>query len=287
MGHAAHGRQHHVEGTEDCGEELPPTATEVVASAFVAVRVFHFAPLRHRLEPEGEGHQPVSEAEEEENARNLEIGHGNQESPWLTLAKNVILCNCMSDKPILDERIKGRQGYGLIQLIHGHGKGKTTAALGQAVRCAGAGKRVLIVYFDKGGTSHYSERCIIDQIEGIDYVATGRDRIDPVTNRFDFSITDEDRAEAAKGIEVAKAAMTSGEYDLVILDEINSTQNLGMLSVDSVLDALQSKTEMTEVILTGRNPAQEFLDAAHLVTEMQLQRHYFYSGVPAREGLDF
>lgn len=192
-----------------------------------------------------------------------------------------------SPKPILDERIKGRQGYGLIQLIHGHGKGKTTAALGQAVRCAGAGKRVLIVYFDKGGTSHYSERCIIDQIEGIDYVATGRDRIDPVTNRFDFSITDEDRTEAGKGIEVAKAAMMSGEYDLVILDEINSTQNLGMLSVESVLDALQSKGENVEVILTGRNPAQAFLDAAHLVTEMQLQRHYFYSGVPAREGLDF
>lgn len=186
-----------------------------------------------------------------------------------------------------DERIKGRQGYGLIQLIHGHGKGKTTASLGAAVRCAGAGKKVLIVYFDKGGTSHYSERAIIDQIEGIDYVATGRDRIDPVTNRFDFSITDEDREEAVKGIEIAKAAMMSGEYDLVILDEINSTQNLGMLSVESVLDALRLKAETTEVILTGRNPAQEFLDAAHLVTEAQLQRHYFYSGVPAREGLDF
>ncbi len=192
-----------------------------------------------------------------------------------------------SSKPILDERIKGRQGYGLIQLIHGHGKGKTTAALGQAVRCVGAGKKVMIVYFDKGGTSHYSERCIIDQIDGIDYVATGRDRIDPVTNRFDFSINDTDRSEAERGIDLAKKAMMSGEYDLVILDEINSTQNLGMLSADSVLDAIQSKSENVEVILTGRNPAQEFLDAAHLVTEMQLQRHYFYSGVQARAGLDF
>ncbi len=192
-----------------------------------------------------------------------------------------------SPQPILDERIKGRQGYGLIQLIHGHGKGKTTAALGQAVRCAGAGKRVMIVYFDKGGTSHYSERKIIDQIEGIEYVATGRDRIDPVTNRFDFSITDEDKREAAMGIDIAGAAMASGEYDLVILDEINSTQNLGMLSVNAVLDALNSKAETTEIILTGRNPAQEFIDAAHLVTEMTLIRHYFYSGVQAREGIDY
>lgn len=193
----------------------------------------------------------------------------------------------MTDAPKLDERIKGRKGYGLIQLIHGHGKGKTTASLGQAVRCAGAGKRALIVYFDKGGTTHYSERAIIDQIDGIDYVATGRDRIDPVTNRFDFSITKEDSLEAARGLEVAKAAMASGTYDLVVLDEINSTQNLGMLTVAAVLDALASKTDSTEVILTGRNPAQEFLDAAHLITEMRLDRHYFYSGVPARPGLDF
>ena len=127
----------------------------------------------------------------------------------------------------------------------------------------------------------------IDLIDGIDYIATGRDRIDPVTNRFDFSINDLDKSEAERGIDLAKKAMMSDEYDLVILDEINSTQNLGMLSVDSVLDALRSKGENVEVILTGRNPAQEFLDAAHLVTEMQLQRHYFYSGVPAREGLDF
>ena len=193
----------------------------------------------------------------------------------------------MSDIPKLDDRIKGRKGYGLIQLIHGHGKGKTTAALGQAIRCAGAGKRVLIVYFDKGGTTHYSERAMIDQIHAIDYVATGRDRIDPVTGRFDFSITDEDKTEAARGIACAKEGLESGVYDLVVLDEINSTQNLGMLSVKSVLDALKNKAEMTEVIMTGRNPAQEFLDAAHLITEMRLERHYFYSGVPAREGLDF
>jgi cob(I)alamin adenosyltransferase len=186
-----------------------------------------------------------------------------------------------------DDRIKGRKGYGLIQLIHGHGKGKTTAALGQAIRCAGAGKHVLIVYFDKGGTTHYSERAIIDQIDAIDYVATGRDRIDPVTGRFDFSIIDEDRSEATRGITSAKEAMSSGEYDLVVLDEINSTQNLGMLTVESVIDALSAKADTTEVIMTGRNPAPEFLALAHLLTEMRLERHYFYSGVPAREGLDY
>jgi len=68
-------------------------------------------------------------------------------------------------QPQADERILGRQGYGLIQLIHGHGKGKTTAALGQAIRCAGSGRRVAIIYFDKGGSDHYFERLMLDKID--------------------------------------------------------------------------------------------------------------------------
>lgn len=193
----------------------------------------------------------------------------------------------MSLQPVLDERIKGRQGYGLIQLIHGHGKGKTTAALGLAVRCAGAGKRVLIVYFDKGGNTHYSERLILNGIDAIDYVATGRDRIDPVTGRFDFSILDVDKIEARRGVDCVREAVTMGDYDLVVLDEINSTVDLGMVSAEEVLDVLKVKRETVEIMMTGRNPPQAFLDAAHLITEMKLERHYFYSGVGAREGLDY
>lgn len=186
-----------------------------------------------------------------------------------------------------DERIKGRQGYGLIQLIHGHGKGKTTAALGQAIRCVGAGKRAMIVYFDKGGTVHYSERAVIEKIPGLLYAATGRDRIDPQTRRFDFSITDEDRKEAARGLRIAEEAMQSSEYQLVVLDEINSTVDLGMLDESDVLRVLDDKRDDVEVILTGRNPRSALLERAHLVTEMRLERHYFYSGVHAREGLDY
>lgn len=197
----------------------------------------------------------------------------------------------MSEAPVLDERIKGREGYGLVHVIYGNGKGKTTAALGTAIRCAGSGRRVHIVYFDKGGTTHYNERAVLDQLPGITYTATGRDRIDPVTNRFDFSITDVDRAEAARGLDVARAALTGDHkgrpYDLVVLDEINSTVSLGMLAEADVLAMLAGKREDVEVILTGRNPPQSFLDAAHLVTEMKLARHYFYSGVPAREGIDY
>lgn len=192
------------------------------------------------------------------------------------------------EKPVLDFRIKGRQGFGLVQVFTGNGKGKTTASLGEAIRAAGAGKRVGIVYFDKGGTTHYSERHVLDELfKGrIDYVATGRDRIDPVTNRFDFSIQDIDRAEAKRGLDEARRMLTSG-YDVVILDEINSTTSLGMLAVDDVLAVLDVQPETVEVVLTGRNAPEAFLERAHLVTEMTLVKHYFYSGVQAREGLDY
>lgn len=186
-----------------------------------------------------------------------------------------------------DRRILGHKGYGLIQLIYGNGKGKTTAALGQSIRAAGAGKRVAMIYFDKGGENHYSERAMLDRIDNIDYWATGRDRIDPVTGRFDFSIQEIDKEEAKRGLELVKTALNSGDYDLVVLDEINSTSDLGMLDHQSVLQVLDNRPADVEIIMTGRNPHHSFFDRAHLVTEMKLEKHYFYSGVEAREGLDF
>ena len=187
----------------------------------------------------------------------------------------------------VDERIKGRTGYGLVQLIYGNGKGKTTASIGQAVRCAGSGRKVLVVFFDKGGSTHYSERAILRTIPSVHFEATGRDRIDPFSGRFDFSITEEDKAEARRGLEIVAKALQSGGYDLVILDEINSTTSLGMLTEQEVIDVIDNKLEDVEVIMTGRNPPEGFLERAHIVTEMKLERHYFYSGVPAREGLDY
>lgn len=177
------------------------------------------------------------------------------------------------------------QGYGLTQLFTGNGKGKTTAAIGEAVRAVGAGKKVGVVFFDKGGNTHYSERTMLDRV-GISYVATGRDRIDPVTNRFDFSIQQIDRDEAARGLGEVRRMFAEG-YDLVVLDEVNSTTDLKMVSVESVLSVLDEKPGDTEVVLTGRNAPDAFLDRAHLVTEMRLRKHYFYSGVKAREGIDY
>ncbi len=184
-----------------------------------------------------------------------------------------------------DDAIKGREGFGLIQLFTGNGKGKTTASIGEALRVHAVGKKVGIVFFDKGGNTHYSERKILDQL-GIYYVATGRNRIDSVTGRFDFSIQEIDKTEATRGLEEAKKLFEE-KYDLVVLDEINSTTSLGMISEQEVLKLIDAKPDQTELVLTGRNAPESFTKKAHLVTEMRLLKHYFYSGVPAREGLDF
>ncbi len=181
---------------------------------------------------------------------------------------------------------KGHEGFGLIQVITGNGKGKTTSALGTAIRAIGAGKKVGIIYFDKGGESHYSERKAMDNINRLTYVATGRDRIDPITNRFDFSITEIDKKEGSRGIEEVRK-MFAGEYDLIILDEVNSSTDLGIISEQDVLRLIEGKPSKTELILTGRNAPESFIKKAHLVSEVKLLQHYFYSGVPAREGIDY
>ena len=181
--------------------------------------------------------------------------------------------------PQADKRIIGHQGYGLVQIFTGEGKGKTTAALGEIMRACGVGRKTAIVYFDKGGT-HYSERIILERL-GIPYVATGRDRVEAETGRFDFSVTTEDQEEAKRGLQAAQDFFAQG-CEVVVLDEINSCVALEMVSVGEVLDLIQKKPEKVELILTGRHAPKALLDAAHLVSDVRMEKHYFYSGVKAR-----
>lgn len=192
-----------------------------------------------------------------------------------------------SAKPKLDERIKGHEGLGLIQLFEGHGKGKSTAALGTAIRAMGAGHNVAIVYFDKGGTHYFEREMLAKCPELIEVHGTGRDRIDPDTGRFDFEITDEDKLEGKRGLEIAEDIFARNEHQLVILDEINSSASLGIVDEKAVLELIDKKPPHVELILTGRDAPESLRECAHLITEMTLKKHYFYSGVGAREGIDF
>ena len=174
--------------------------------------------------------------------------------------------------------------WGLIQIFTGDGKGKTTAALGEVMRCVGAGKRAAVLFFDKGGR-RYSERAALDRL-GVDWWAFGRDRR-LQNGSFDFSVTDQDRTEAACGLDKLSQLLESKQYDLIVLDELNTTTSLGVLKVGQVLQTLDARSDTTELVLTGRNAPQEFLDRADLISEIQNKKHYMSSGVPARVGLDY
>lgn len=180
-----------------------------------------------------------------------------------------------------------KQHNGLIQVYTGSGKGKTTAALGLAVRAVGAGLRVAIVYFDKGG-GHYSERKVLAErfIGEIDFWVSGLDRID-LGGKFRFGVLPEDKKEADRGLDIVRHLFGKAEYDLVILDEINSTVALGMLDENDVLEVIRTKPESLELVLTGRNAPNSFREIADLVTVMDADKHYLESGIPAREGLDY
>lgn len=190
----------------------------------------------------------------------------------------------------MQERISENtpRSRGLIQVYTGNGKGKTTAALGTALRAVAEGMRVAIVHFDKGG-AHYSERSLIAaRFPEVELHATGLDRIDPVTNRFRFGVTPEDQAEAERGLALVRDLFKrSAPPDVVILDEINTTVTLGMLAEAAALEVLRDKPADTELILTGRTAPESFKEMADLVSDVNLVKHYFYRGVPARYGLDY
>lgn len=188
----------------------------------------------------------------------------------------------MTKKPLREPR------WGMIQVYTGDGKGKTTAALGLAMRAAAIGKKVAWIAFDKGGDSHYSERKLIqERIPEITFEATGLDRIDPVTGMFRFGVLPEDAEEGRRALNLAKNVLTEGGCDLLILDEVNISTRLGIVDEKCVLSLLDAKQPHIEVVLTGREAPESFLERADLVTEMNHRKHYYNQGVAAREGLDY
>jgi len=168
---------------------------------------------------------------------------------------------------------------GYVQVYTGNGKGKTTAMLGLALRAAGAGLQVYIGQFIKN--MEYSEtKAIREFLPNIKIEQYGPGFI------YKREITKEDREITAKGMEKALKALHSGEYDIIMLDEIHMAVSFGLLSVESVLEMIRQKPPQVELILTGRNAAAEIIAAADLVSEIAEIKHYYTQGVPAREGIE-
>ena len=173
-----------------------------------------------------------------------------------------------------------KEGLGLVQAYTGNGKGKTTCALGLAFRAVGCGLNVIMIQFLKpdGG---YGEHISASRMDGFEIVPMGVDHMDEkVPLEKDLELT---RAAMAKAREV----LTSGEYDLVILDEINNSLKFKHVTPQEVIDLLDSRAPHTEVVLTGRGAPQEIIDYADLVTEMRMIKHPMDRGVPARRGIEF
>lgn len=178
----------------------------------------------------------------------------------------------------------------MIQIYTGDGKGKTTAALGLAVRAAGANKKVRIVYFDKGG-DNYNERPALDVLSkefDLKYYATGLNRIGE-NNFFRFENTQADKDEAARAITLVEQIINEEKPDLIVLDELNTSLHLGLVEKEKVLDLLKKIPEEVEVVISGRYAAQELIELADLVSEIQATKHYFEGdpNMPAREGIDY
>jgi cob(I)alamin adenosyltransferase len=176
------------------------------------------------------------------------------------------------------------EGKGLLIVYTGPGKGKTTCALGTAFRAVGQGLRVLMVQFIKGSW-HYGELDAAkmlgdDKFEirpmGRGFVKIGAAETDP-----------EDIRMAEECWEAGRAAIYSGNYDLVILDEINYTISYKMLDAQKVAGALKDRPERVHVICTGRNAHPLLVEQADLVTEMKEVKHPYTKGILAQRGIDY
>ncbi len=169
---------------------------------------------------------------------------------------------------------------GLLIVYTGDGKGKTTAALGAALRAAGSGMRIRIIQFLKGSWK-YGELEALKKIPEID--------ITPMGTGFTWEkeSLEEDRELARKAWEACTAAVRSGIYRMVIFDEINYVLHYRLLDVNDVVEFLRNRPANVHIILTGRNAPERIIEIADLVTEMKEIKHPFRTGVKAQPGIEF
>ncbi|MDD5749916.1 MAG: cob(I)yrinic acid a,c-diamide adenosyltransferase [Patescibacteria group bacterium] len=174
---------------------------------------------------------------------------------------------------------------GKIQIYTGDGKGKTTASLGLAIRAIGNGLKVGIIYFDKGG-DYYGERKILGQLtnSGLQYAAFGMPRM--MGQRFRFENIPDDIEQARLALKQAADWMQQ-DFDLLILDEINTTVRTELLTTDEIINLIKQKPANLELILTGRYCPPPVMELADLITEMKPLKHYSDQGLDARQGIEY
>lgn len=174
-----------------------------------------------------------------------------------------------------------RLNEGFVQVYTGNGKGKTTAAVGLAIRAAGAGLKTYFLQLMK--EYPYSEIAVLKEFEGtIDVLQCGNDEF--VYRKEPPPVEEVEKMKTA--LEKAKQKMKCGEYDIIILDEVLVSIYFGLVQTSKIIEFIEAKPEKVELILTGRYCPAEITERADLVTDMKEIKHYFAKGVLARKGIE-
>jgi cob(I)alamin adenosyltransferase len=173
---------------------------------------------------------------------------------------------------------------GLVIVYTGKGKGKTTAALGMALRAVGHGMKVCMIQFIKGEW-YYGELTSANRLEPeFELVAAGKGFVGIIDDDHDIK---EHQASAKNALNFSRKKILQKKYDLIILDEINYAINLGLVSSLEVVNLVKQKPADLTLVLTGNHASQEIIEIADLVTEMREIKHPFQAGIRAKKGIDF
>jgi len=187
-------------------------------------------------------------------------------------------------KPIKIEKLVPKKPHGLVVVITGNGKGKTTSAMGMALRASGHGLKTCIIQFMKGDL-YTGEWDGVKRLDGlVELHATGMGFCGIQGNPYTHA---EHRASAQAAVELARAKMASGDYDIVALDEINNALQLKLVDLEQVLDLIKGKPELMHLVMTGRNAHPEVVALADTVSEVCEVKHAYQKDIEPQPGIDY
>ena len=185
---------------------------------------------------------------------------------------------------VISQIINNMGKDGLVIVYTGKGKGKTTAALGMALRAVGHDRKICMIQFIKGSW-HYGEMTSSKLLEPqFELVAVGKGFVGILDDK---SPREEHVKIAREAVQISREKIQSKKYDIIILDEINYAVNLGLVEVNDVLDLIKIKPSTLHLVLTGNYASDEIINAADLVTEMKEIKHPFQVGIKAKKGIDY
>ncbi|MEZ4483580.1 MAG: cob(I)yrinic acid a,c-diamide adenosyltransferase [Syntrophotaleaceae bacterium] len=188
-----------------------------------------------------------------------------------------------ASKPLKIDRLVPKAPHGLIVVITGNGKGKTSSALGMTLRACGHGLRTCIIQFMKGDI-YAGEWDGVKQLKEVELISTGKGFCGIKGNPYPF---EEHQANAQEAIRLVKEKIDSGRFDILVLDEINNALHLKLVDLEQVLEILQDKPPLLHLILTGRDAHPRVIELADTVSEVREIKHAYRKDIEPQPGIDY